>query len=731
MRQVFGISKSFSFWLITGLAMILVVASAMVKLAHDRVSTELYVSEKLNVQLASQSLRDALALPASHLRSVAFLETAVKETMRDAATADKAVISNAFETLLLRNPNYLQMRWISEDGMELVRTDRVNRISVAGVPQQGLQDKSTRPYVVAAKQLGPNELYVSPLDLNVERGEVQRPFVPVIRMAVRLFDEAAKPQGFFVLNIGAKAFLDRFTTFSKDLNLMLLNTDGFWLKTANADNEWGFMFGKEAIFPARYPEAWKNISTGRSGQLETGTGLWSWQTVSVQQRELPVPSNIELKAVAQVDRLHLVAMRDEAARPIVLAAIALALLYSVSLFLLFQEMKSRRIAEQNAIAATNTKSSFLATMSHEIRTPMTGILGFADMLLDDKLPPKTEKKVIRLKNTAHALLNIINDILDISKLDAGKLKVEALDFNPAELANDVVQLFYQTCPPEKQERLQITAKLGEDFPQWVRTDPTRLRQILINIVGNAVKFTDEGSVTVHCGHDKAERLLEFRVVDTGIGIEPETAERLFEEFEQADASISRKYHGTGLGLAICKKLVERLGGEIGVNSMAGKGSVFWFTIPYAKAASAAEDEPTVSNDSRAKKLNQLSILVAEDNEINQMIIRNILEKLNHKVQFASNGLQAFDTVRNPNNQFDLILMDVRMPEMSGTDATKAIRGLSGAIADIPIIALTADIMEDAKSTYMAAGMNGYVGKPIDPDELADAIADAMEGRASA
>lgn len=381
-------------------------------------------------------------------------------------------------------------------------------------------------------------------------------------------------------------------------------------------------------------------------------------------------------------------------------------------------------ANEAAQAATKAKSEFLASMSHEIRTPMTGITGFAEMLLHENLPVKSRAKVEKIKDAASSLLAILNDILNLSKLDAGKLEIERINFSPSKIANDVIHLFYQTCPPDKRDSLTITAKLDTDFPAVIRADPTRLRQVLVNLVGNAVKFTDAGSVTLHAEKVSGRDVLRFRVVDTGIGIDRIAAKTLFEDFVQADASVSRNYHGTGLGLSICKRLVHLMGGEIGLESEPRKGSSFWFTLPYEPV-----DEDLTSIDDAADSqiefvVNRaLAILVAEDNEINQTIIEAMLTRMGHTVSFANNGAEAVEAVKS--TDFDLVFMDVRMPELSGPDATRRIRQLPGPKSMIPVIALTADVIEDNLSTYFEAGMNDCVAKPIVHEQVVEAINKAV------
>lgn len=388
------------------------------------------------------------------------------------------------------------------------------------------------------------------------------------------------------------------------------------------------------------------------------------------------------------------------------------------------QTKDLEVARAKAERAAVAKSEFLASMSHEIRTPMVGIMGFADILLAENIRESTREKIGKIKSSATSLLTILNDILDLSKLDAGKLDVEKINFRPASIVDDTAQLFRQTCPPEKKDKLTISIEFADDFPDAVCADPTRLRQVLVNLMGNAVKFTDAGTITLSCFADTEKSMLRFEIIDTGIGIDAETQEKLFGDFVQADASISRKYHGTGLGLSICKRLVELMGGAIGIESELGVGSTFWFTLPYdAVADDAIILEDRSSMPTRYSSSRQLKILVAEDNEINQTVIEALLDNMGHSFVFADNGLEAVEAVQLAD--FDLVLMDVRMPELSGPDATREIRKLPGFKGAIPIIALTADVMAENRQSYFDAGMNDCVGKPVKIEELALAMNKAL------
>ena len=680
-------------------------------------------SEKRVVQQEAKAITDDFRIVLSDLLYLAG-QHGLKEIFKDGKTA--SVIDDLSRDYLVMSEKkrlYDQVRVLDKTGMEVLRVNFDNGNPYI-VPEKQLQSKAHRYYFEDSFRLGRAEVYVSPLDLNIEKGEIELPRKPMIRFGTPFFDARGQKQGIILLNYFGEVLIKRFRMLALNSSgeVILLNSDGFWLAGPDADDEWGFMYddGKNRSFGKKYPHAWLGISKSDSGQFQTSDGLFTYRTVyplrEVHEAGMMSKNPPESAASYQWTIVSRISPDLLSAGPyklfnklILLYIILLLLLAGSSSFLAYFIVRRRRSAEeigtltraveqspasimitdiegkieyvnpkfteitgyssnevlgQNprflktedkrpsdyklmwkkitsgkvwhgeflnkkksgelywekasispvrdekgvilhfvavkedvterkradkelkeakemAEAASKAKSEFLANMGHELRTPLNAIIGFSDVLLHGikgEISEQQGRSLSHIKQSGKHLLEIVNDVLDIAKIEAGKVFIETVPFDMYHLMEEVCNMLSTLA---EKNSLKLRMVYPDDMPKQVMGDPKNLRSIITNLANNAIKFTDEGDVSIKVeSKEQTEKDVLFRisVEDSGIGIPADKLEHIFDKFSQVDASNSRNYEGTGLGLAICKQLVELMGGSIGVISQEGNGSTFWFTL---------------------------------------------------------------------------------------------------------------------------------------------------------
>jgi len=462
---------------------------------------------------------------------------------------------------------------------------------------------------------------------------------------------------------------------------------------------------------------------------QTTEGLKEWKTVFEDGTECPRSERPALRALATgktlLNQKLGVDIRDEERRWLLINSVVLKNFgaekktHVISTFqdvTEFNKVKVKIQEEmQKAIKASNVKSEFLSKMSHEIKTPINGIIGLTDLMLGSDLPKEQRIRAEQVKSCSRALLSIVDNILDFSQVEEGHIELENIEYSLKQILSEVgTSMGYLAS----RKNLHISRRIGSEVPDKAFGDPVRLRQTLLHLVGNAIKFTQKGHITLKCElkvDSEHNESLRFEVHDTGVGISQVAKENLFQAFSQADNSVSRSFDGLGLGLAISKELVQLMQGSIGFDSQEGKGSLFWFEIPLLRGEPKKIETAQVTSTT-------LRVLIAEDNTVNQLVAVNIVESLGYTAEAVGNGLEAVEALQSGN--YDLILMDCLMPVLDGCEATRQIRSkVEKAYSQIPIFAMTANSMTGDEIACLKAGMNAYISKPIDENRLQKLISE--------